>query len=130
MKFGCAICVFLNSEKLICRSTDISKCFRGSLQLRDNESRLYVSVEVIRCFSLGASHDGVGNMCVQGYAMEGTFLFANKFKWVFSSCSVNYIRNYLNGLNRLEFFFPSRLYFLFIYFVRCVLNVISYVVYV
>ena len=41
MKFGCAICIFLNSENLICRSTDISKCFRGSLQLRDNESRLY-----------------------------------------------------------------------------------------
>ena len=40
-KFGCAICIFLNSENLICRSTDISKCFRGSLQLRDNESRLY-----------------------------------------------------------------------------------------
>ena len=26
---------------LICRSTDISKCFRGFLRLRDNESRLY-----------------------------------------------------------------------------------------
>ena len=24
------------------RSTDISKCFRGSLRLRDNESRLYL----------------------------------------------------------------------------------------
>ena len=35
VKFGCAICIFLNSENLICRSTDISKCFRGSLQLRD-----------------------------------------------------------------------------------------------
>ena len=42
MKFGCAICIFLNSENLICRSTDILKCFRGSLQLRDNESRLYI----------------------------------------------------------------------------------------
>ena len=41
MKFGCAICIFLSYENLICRSTDISKCFRGSLQLRDNESRLY-----------------------------------------------------------------------------------------
>ena len=44
MKFGCAICIFLNSENRICRSTDISKCFRGSLQLRDNESRLYACV--------------------------------------------------------------------------------------
>ena len=49
MKFGCTICIFLNSENLICRSTDISKCFRGSLQLRDNESRLYL-FEKIWCF--------------------------------------------------------------------------------
>ena len=32
---------FLYSANLICRSTDFSKCFRGSLRLRDNESRLY-----------------------------------------------------------------------------------------
>ena len=31
----------LNSANLICRSTDISKYFRGSLGIRDNESRLY-----------------------------------------------------------------------------------------
>ena len=42
MKFGCSIGNFLNSANLICRSTDISKCFRGSLRLRDNESRLYI----------------------------------------------------------------------------------------
>ena len=42
MKLGCAICILLNSENLICQSTDISKCFSGSLQLRDNESRLYI----------------------------------------------------------------------------------------
>ena len=41
MKFGSAICIVLDSENLICRSTDISKCFIGSLQLRNNESRLY-----------------------------------------------------------------------------------------
>ena len=32
---------FLNTINLICRSTDISKCFRGSLRFRDNESRLH-----------------------------------------------------------------------------------------
>ena len=32
---------FLNSENLICRGTDISKCFRESHGIRDNESRLY-----------------------------------------------------------------------------------------
>ena len=41
MKFGCSFGIFLNSAHLICRSTDISKCFSGSLRLRDNESRLY-----------------------------------------------------------------------------------------
>ena len=43
--FICEICLFdwffLNSANLICRSMDISKCFRGSLRLRDNDSRLY-----------------------------------------------------------------------------------------
>ena len=32
--------LFLNSANLICRGTDISKYFRESLGLRDNESRL------------------------------------------------------------------------------------------
>ena len=34
--------VFLTLSTLICRSTDISKCFSESLRIRDNESRLYV----------------------------------------------------------------------------------------
>ena len=33
--------VFLNSANLICGGKDISKCFRESLGLQDNESRLY-----------------------------------------------------------------------------------------
>ena len=33
--------VFLSSANLICRSSDISKCFIQSLRFRDNESRLY-----------------------------------------------------------------------------------------
>ena len=50
VKFGSSIGIFLNSANLICRSTDISKCFRGSLRLRDNESRLY--------FKTGTCHSG------------------------------------------------------------------------
>ena len=34
--------VFLTLSTLICRSTDISKCFSESLGIRDNESRLYL----------------------------------------------------------------------------------------
>ena len=42
VKFGCSTGIFLTSANLICRSTDISKCFRGSLRLRDNMRRLYM----------------------------------------------------------------------------------------
>ena len=30
VEFGSSIGIFLNSANLICRSTDISKCFKGS----------------------------------------------------------------------------------------------------
>ena len=44
VKCGCLNYFFLNPENLICRGTDISKCFRESLGIRDNESRLYSSL--------------------------------------------------------------------------------------
>ena len=36
----------LNSANLICRDTDISKYFRESIGLRDNESRQYIKTYV------------------------------------------------------------------------------------
>ena len=46
MKCGCLIYLFLlSSANLICRNTDISKYFRKSLGLRDNENRLYLVKE-------------------------------------------------------------------------------------
>ena len=42
VKCGCLNIFFLKSANLICRDTDISKYFRESLGLRDNESRLYI----------------------------------------------------------------------------------------
>ena len=53
VKFGCSIGIFLNTAHLICRSTDISKCFRGSLRLRDNESRLYFQSQQNVVFAFG-----------------------------------------------------------------------------
>ena len=41
VKCGCSIYFFLNSSNLICRGTDISRYFRESIRIRDNESRLY-----------------------------------------------------------------------------------------
>ena len=35
---------FLNSANLICRGKDISKYFRASIVVRDNESRLYLKI--------------------------------------------------------------------------------------
>ena len=73
MKFGCSNIFFLNTINLICRSTDISKCFRGSLRFRDNESRLYLfhfiyfsvdyethdDEEYSRSVKVVSTHDGV-----------------------------------------------------------------------
>ena len=42
LKVVVRLIVFLISANLICRSTDISKCFMEFLGVRDNESRLYV----------------------------------------------------------------------------------------
>ena len=42
LKVVVCLIVFLSSANLICRSTDISKCFIESLGFRDNESRLYI----------------------------------------------------------------------------------------
>ena len=45
VKCGCSIIVFLTLSTLICRGSDISKCFSESLGIRDNESRLYIRRE-------------------------------------------------------------------------------------
>ena len=60
MKFGCSIGIFLNSAHLICRSMDISKCFRGSLWLRDSESGLYLKFCLEEAFSLTLLNGGTG----------------------------------------------------------------------
>ena len=39
----CSNYLFLNYENLICRGTDILKCVRESLGIRDNERQLYMS---------------------------------------------------------------------------------------
>ena len=40
--------LFLTLSTLICRGTDISKCFSESLGIRDNESRLYLQIYVMK----------------------------------------------------------------------------------
>ena len=45
--------VFLTLSTLICRGTDISKCFSESLGIRDNERRLY-SWSRVECYSINS----------------------------------------------------------------------------
>ena len=56
VKCGCSNYFFLNSANLICRSTDISKYFRKSLGIRDNESTVFqiiwIAVSTSRIFLL------------------------------------------------------------------------------
>ena len=49
LKVVVRLIVFLISANLICRSTDISKCFMESLGVRDNESRLYICTLLYVC---------------------------------------------------------------------------------
>ena len=51
----------LNSGNLICRSTGISMYFRESLVVRDNESRLYLSMILPCMFSGHLIHNAVSN---------------------------------------------------------------------
>ena len=44
--------VFLILSTLICRGTDISKCFNESLGIRDNESRLYKRTKTLHTTAL------------------------------------------------------------------------------
>ena len=54
------IIFFLNSANLICRGTDISKYFRESLGIRDNESRCICNRKLHRSRILGFSRGWAG----------------------------------------------------------------------
>ena len=60
LKVVVRLIVFLSSANLICRSTDISRCFIEYLGFRDNESRLYIqhSGRSSVCFLDLAKHSG------------------------------------------------------------------------
>ena len=62
--------VFLTSATLVFRGTDISKCFRESLGIRDNENRLY-SVQQ-QCHFNG---NVFGNKCCR--CNEGSLYFTD-----------------------------------------------------
>ena len=56
VKCGCSNYFFLNSANLICRGTDVSKYFKESLCIRDNESRLYYNAKNVTAARAGEKH--------------------------------------------------------------------------
>ena len=50
VKYVVQFIVFLTLSTLICRGTDISKCFSESLGIRDNESLLYIVSNIQRFY--------------------------------------------------------------------------------
>ncbi|KAH3708917.1 A disintegrin and metalloproteinase with thrombospondin motifs adt-2-like isoform X2 [Dreissena polymorpha] len=80
-----------------------AECQAKSVSIVSDEEDFYASQLIAHEIghSLGCEHDGNGNPCSSqdGYAMEAGFLLANKNKWKFSTCSVDYIRKYIQVLN-------------------------------
>ena len=93
---------FLNSANLICRDTDISKYFRGSLGLRDNESRLYF-------ISFGSIGPFVENGVQLMYTLEGVSSVANFIHFLIRSVFFVSKGNLFDVYSFL-FYFWSRVY--------------------
>ena len=74
---------FLSSTNLICRSTDISKCFIESLGVRDNESWLYSENCEMKGYTL---FGGAGAGCIQNFAvLKPNFPFVYYFLQPFTA---------------------------------------------
>ena len=102
MKFGCSFGIFLNSAYLICRITDISKCFSGSLGLRDNESRLYHEKEN-KCYlfkKCPRRHSKVGSWSCEGIIILLIY-FLNCRKIIFTKKLVSFSKKYKDNSIRL-----------------------------
>ena len=72
---GCSNYFFLNSENLICRGTDISKCFRESLGIRDNESWLYFKMSSVKILTEQAVCSLTGFFSSVSFSCSKLFLF-------------------------------------------------------
>ena len=99
--------VFLTLSTLICRGTDISKCFSESLGIRDNESRLYMSLIYVEWKSHGleeyVSHSHVNvmlsflqilNLCILGRkALSLSFIKLGYFTFILTGLSCSHYLN-------------------------------------
>ena len=78
--------VYLTSATLIFRGTDISKCFRESLGIQDNESQLYWFFLVEKSHLSGAIT--VHQLGFEGRGVLGRALFVSSYKNEGTLCHV------------------------------------------
>ena len=90
MKIGCSNCFFLNTTNLICRSTDISNCFWGSLRFRDNEES---TVVMFLCPFLYLSFPTSANIAPKVWVNFALFCLYN-LKWVMKMSDETFIGDY------------------------------------
>ena len=83
---------FLSLANLICRGTDISKYFRESLGIRDNESRLYLKKKGLNKLRF------TNFKCIlEVYSMEGLLLESDMYV-KFKFASYMEFRHFIQGL--------------------------------
>ena len=63
--------ILLTLSALICRGTDISKCFSESLGIRDNKSRLYLSLDIL--LTRFMNHSNLINPFLSRYPENGNW---------------------------------------------------------
>ena len=96
MKRDCSI-FFLNSANLVCRGSDISKYFRESLGVCDNESTV-CRVFFARCLSLSYRY----KRDQRGYTISGSFLkdisgLSSLVVWCFVAMQRRYVTERQSG---------------------------------
>ena len=72
------IIYFLTSANLICRDNDISKYFRQSLRIRDNESRLYIWTLYITQIAMALKI----SMAIRSLNLAETRIALEQCKWI------------------------------------------------
>lgn len=83
-----------------------AECEPTSLSIVQDSENMFTAVTIAHELghSLGCEHDGTNNTCKVGlgYCMEAFDTIYIKNKWIFSSCSVDYIKEFVNKKNRLH----------------------------
>ncbi|KAL3885709.1 hypothetical protein ACJMK2_025755 [Sinanodonta woodiana] len=93
------------SESKVGYANVAAMCTDRSVSLVEDSMYIYTANTIAHelIHSLGANHDGDGNMCS---AAEGLMMAPNRVstqdvhnEWLFSSCTVDYIKHYINQLD-------------------------------